>query len=291
MGVDPRLLRTFTAVVRLRSFSAAADELGYTQSAVSQHVAVLEDDLGTTLLHRRPVSPTEAGTRLFEHAGAILLRLDAARADVIRVAAGPPGLLVIGATPLSAATAARAVAAARRALPALNADVRIDERDAIAVAVATGELDAGIVDDIAAPGDPLRLPETGVPVAHFSEEPLAVALPHGHPLAARASDLRLEDLVDARWIDAPGITAPLATLAMLARAEGFRPALRYDGLDVTGLLALVDGAQGLALLPARAVSNGVPLASPPLVHRTELLAPPHREQIPAVIASAFAEAV
>jgi DNA-binding transcriptional LysR family regulator len=291
MGVDPRLLRTFTAVVRLRSFSAAARELGYTQSAVSQQVAALEADLSTTLLHRHPVAPTEAGTRLFEHAGAILLRLDAARADVIRVAAGPPGLLVIGATPLSAATAASAVAAVRRALPALDADVRIDEREAIAVAVATDELDAGIVDGIAAPGDPLRLPETGVPVAHFAEEPLSVALPQGHPLTARASALRLEDLVDARWIEAPGITTPLATLAMLARAEGFRPALRYDGLDVTGLLALVDGAQGLALLPARAVSHGVPLASPPLVHRTELLALPRREQIPSVIATVFAEAV
>jgi hypothetical protein len=59
---------------------------------------------------------------------------------------------------------------------------------------------------------------------------------------------------------------------------------------VTGLLALVDRAQGLALLPARAVSHGVPLASPPLVHRTELLALPRRELIPSVIATVFAEA-
>jgi hypothetical protein len=47
----------------------------------------------------------------------------------------------------------------------------------------------------------------------------------------------------------------------------------------------------LPLLPARAVSHGVPLASPPLVHRTELLALPHGEQIPSVIATVFAEAV
>src|ERR1700750_2770553 len=86
-AVDPRFLRTFAAVVRLRSFSAAARELGYTQSAVSQHIAVLEADLGATLLHRRPVTPTEAGTRLLEHAGAILLRLDAARAAVARAGA------------------------------------------------------------------------------------------------------------------------------------------------------------------------------------------------------------
>src|SRR5262249_27087291 len=102
MPVDPRFLRTFAAVVRLEAFSAPARELAYTQSAVSQHIAALEADLGVELLTRRPVAPTEAGVRLLEHGGAILLRLDAARADVMRVAAGPPTRLAVGATPLSA---------------------------------------------------------------------------------------------------------------------------------------------------------------------------------------------
>ena len=69
-------------VADCRSFSAAARRLGYTQSAVSQHIAALEGDLGTTLLHRRPVAPTEAGERLLEHAAPILLRAEAARVDV-----------------------------------------------------------------------------------------------------------------------------------------------------------------------------------------------------------------
>ncbi|WP_244894085.1 LysR family transcriptional regulator, partial [Planobispora rosea] len=59
--MDPHLLRTFVTVARLGSFSAAAGELGYTQSAVSQQVAALEADLGTPLLQRRPVVPTPAG--------------------------------------------------------------------------------------------------------------------------------------------------------------------------------------------------------------------------------------
>jgi DNA-binding transcriptional LysR family regulator len=265
--MDPRFLRTFETVTRLASFSAAARELGYTQSAISQQIAALEGDLGTPLLHRRPVAPTEAGARLLEHAGPIRLRLDAARADVRRVAAGPPGVLRIGATPLSAGLAARAVADARHARPALEAAVRVGPRAEIAVAVATGELDAAFVDGVAAPNDPLRLPDTGLAVAESREEELAVALPPGHPLRGPA---RLENLVDARWIDAPGVTMPLDELAAVARAEGFRAALRYDGLDVTGLLALVAAGQGLALLPAR-VASGVPLAAPRLLHRIELL--------------------
>jgi DNA-binding transcriptional LysR family regulator len=278
--MDPRFLRTFVCVVRHGSFSRAAEELGYTQSAVSQHIGVLEGDLGVPLLTRRPVAPTPAGERLLEHAEPILLRLDAARADVGKVAAGRPRALRIGTTPLACGHASGLVA------PALSVTVRVGAREAIARAVATGELDVGVVDGVAAANDPLRLPELGLTVAEVWEEELAVAVPARHPLGARKEDaatpppaatarlgrpVRLEDLVDARWIDAPVVCAPLEELAAIARAEGFRPALRYDGADVAGLLALVAAGHGLALLPRRVVAHGLPLRAPALVHRTELL--------------------
>src|SRR3954447_21148862 len=144
--MDPRFLRTFVTVARLGSFSAAARSLGYTQSGVSQHIAVLEADLGAALLTRRAgrrVVVREGGARLLEHAEPILLRLDAARADVARVAAGPPSHLRIGTTPLAAGFAAGLVA------PALAVIVRVGGRDEIARAVAVGELDAGVVDGVA----------------------------------------------------------------------------------------------------------------------------------------------
>jgi DNA-binding transcriptional LysR family regulator len=261
--MDPRFLRTFVTVVRLGSFSRAAEELGYTQSAVSQHIGVLETDLGAPLLTRRPVAPTEAGARLLEHADPILLRLDAARADVARVAGGPPRSLRIGTTPLACAHAASLVA------PALAVTVRVASRLEVARAVATGELDAGFADGVAAANDPLHLPELGLIVAEVWEEELAVAVPADHPLLGRS--VTLEDLVDARWIDAPTVCAPLDELAAIARAEGFRPALVYEGGDVAGLLALVAAGHGLALLPRRVVAHGLELSSPELVHRTELL--------------------
>src|SRR4051794_7820493 len=261
--MDPRFLRTFVTVARLGSFSGAARELGYTQSAVSQHIGVLEADLGAPLLTRRPVAPTEAGARLLEHAEPILLRLEAARADVARVAGGPPRSLRIGSTPLACEHAASLVA------PALTVTVRVASRLDVARAVARGELDVGFVDGVAAVNDPLHLPELGLIVAEVWEEELAVALPADHPLLGRS--VTLEDLVDARWIDAPSVCAPLDELSAIARAEGFKPALHYDGGDAGGLLALVAAGHGLALLPRRAVAHGVPLAAPGLVHRTELL--------------------
>src|SRR6202000_3200714 len=83
--VEAQLLRTFVTVARLGSFSGAAVELGYTQAAISQQIAALESDFKVPLRNRRPVSPTEAGARLLEHAEELLLRLDAARADVTRM--------------------------------------------------------------------------------------------------------------------------------------------------------------------------------------------------------------
>lgn len=152
-GMDPHLLRTYVFVARLASFSEAARKLGYTQSAVSQHIAALEQDLGAPLLTRRPVAPTAAGERLLEHAGPLLLRLEAARADVVRMAAAPDHGLTLATA--STALGPRVLAA----LPAAGVTLRVLPRAEVPAAVATGTADLGLVDGLAAPSDPLRLPD------------------------------------------------------------------------------------------------------------------------------------
>jgi DNA-binding transcriptional LysR family regulator len=273
--VEVLLLRTFVAVARLGSFSAAAVELGYTQAAISQQVAALEADLKVPLLSRRPVAPTEAGARLLEHAGPLLLRLDAARADVTRMTQAPAAALVVGATPLAAGSPAlaQALSALRRRRPRLAVTVRVGTRDHLLTAVARGELDVGLSDGLTAPGDPL--PEfSSLAAERVSQAAVVIVLPAGHPLAGRAG-LRLSDLADARWIDAPDVTAPLAWIARLAGAEGFRPALRYDGTDAATLIQLAAAGHGLALLPETAPlpsgAAAVRVASPRVVHRVELV--------------------
>ena len=268
--MDPHLLRTYVTVARLASFSEAARELGYTQSAVSQHIAALEQDLGAPLLTRRPVAPTAAGERLLEHAGPLLLRLDAARADVVRMAAAPEHGLTLAAAPT--ALGPRALAA----LPVAGVTLRVLTRDEIPAAVATGTADLGLVDGLAAPSDPLRLPDVAPLTTHGAgEEPVCVLLPATHPLARRPG-LRLPDLADARWLDAPGAGLPLTQLRAASGGLGFRPALRYEGTDVRVLTALAAAGHGLTLLPRSAATGvpgavAVPVTEPRLVHRTELV--------------------
>ncbi|MEV5311300.1 LysR family transcriptional regulator [Streptomyces sp. NPDC052610] len=268
--MDPHLLRTYVTVARLASFSEAARELGYTQSAVSQHIAALEQDLGASLLTRRPVAPTAAGERLLEHAGPLLLRLDAARADVARIAAAPALGLTLAAAPT--ALGPRVLAA----LPPAGVTLRVLPRAGIPAAVATGTADLGLVDGLAAPSDPLRLPDVApLTTEGVGEEPVCVLLPESHPLVGRTG-LRLGDLADARWLDAPDAALPLDRLRAVTGGHGFRPALKYEGTDVRALGALAAAGHGLALLPRAAAvavpgAVAVPVVAPRVVHRTELV--------------------
>ncbi|MBT2456176.1 LysR substrate-binding domain-containing protein, partial [Streptomyces sp. ISL-86] len=203
--------------------------------------------------------------RLLEHAGPPLLRLDAARADVLRLAAAPAGTVTLAASPL--AVGPRLLAA----LPATGVTLRVLPPAEVPAAVATGGCDLGLVDGLAAPSDPLRLPDVApLTVTGVGEEELAVLIPARHPFAGRSA-VRLDDLADARWLDAPGVGA----LPGVARTA---PALRYEGTDLHALCALAAAGHGLALLPRRVAEAAgagvcVPLEAPRLVHRTELLSP------------------
>ncbi len=123
--LDLKLLTTFREVALRRSFSDAATVLGYTQPAVSQHVARLEAIVGVRLLDRdaRGVHPTPAGELLLTRAAALLE--DARRAEEeVREAAGAGRPTVrIGAF---ATLAAGLLPGATRDLRARRPDLRME---------------------------------------------------------------------------------------------------------------------------------------------------------------------
>jgi DNA-binding transcriptional LysR family regulator len=79
-------LKTFHAVVRRKSFTRAAAELGYSQSSVTTHVKALERELGAPLIEHcrfsRTVVLTDAGRRVFTYAGKILALAEETKATV-----------------------------------------------------------------------------------------------------------------------------------------------------------------------------------------------------------------
>src|SRR5919202_3776476 len=106
--LDVRRMRVLREVAAQRSFSAAAEKLGYTQSAVSQQIAALEREAGATLIERNPrgIRLTDAGEALVRHADKILARLAEAEAELDAIAGlrgGRPRLATFppaGATPV-----------------------------------------------------------------------------------------------------------------------------------------------------------------------------------------------
>src|SRR5438270_5455165 len=110
-------LRILREVAYRGSFSAAAQALSYTQSAISQQVAALEAETGMTLLERHPrgVTLTAAGQTLVRHAEGILARLDAADAAIAAMAGLRGGRLRMASFPTAGATLMPLAIAAFRA--------------------------------------------------------------------------------------------------------------------------------------------------------------------------------
>src|ERR671919_1271070 len=103
---DVKQLRVLKAVAEHGSFSAAAEALSYTQPAISQQVAALEKQTGTTLVDRtsRGVRLTDAGLTLVDHADAVLARLAAAEAELEAMAGIRGGRVRLASFPTAGAS-------------------------------------------------------------------------------------------------------------------------------------------------------------------------------------------
>lgn len=267
-AMELRDLRTLVTVVRTGSFTAAAAELGYTQSAVSQQIQSLEQEVDRLLLERRPVRPTPAGARLIEHANRILMRLDVARSELASIDSSGPTLRV-SACPLAGPTLlAAGLRMIRKDSPSVRISLRSTTADAAVKALGAGEVDVALVDGLTAPDNPLALSEPGLLMSTgLIESRLLVVLPDAHPLANRQwVDLTM--LADAPWVASSHLTMPDS------KVEG--QFVVHEPSDLTTLLSLVAANHGSALLPASVPVlppgvTAVPLRRPALAHRTEAL--------------------
>src|SRR5919108_5626854 len=148
--IDVRRLRVLSEVAARGSFSGAAVALRLTQSAVSQHMAALEREVGLPLVERgtRPVELTEAGYALTRHATGIFARLDSAEQELGEIAGRRHGRLRFGSFPTALATLVPpACARLRRLHPDVTLTVVDDHLRRLIPRVESGELDLALVYD------------------------------------------------------------------------------------------------------------------------------------------------
>jgi DNA-binding transcriptional LysR family regulator len=234
-------LRTLLAVADQGGFTAAAEQLGTTQPAVSRAIHALEVELGTPLLARSRdgVRLTEAGRRALGHARDALAEHDRLRVDVAATAGRVTGTLRLASIP---SATARLLPARLRTFTTRYPQVQVRlfegtdqevrrwlEQGAAEVAVVT-------------------LPTTGTKLdtRPLAQDELVAVLPAGHQLAARPS-VPLAALAAEPFILSTGGCQPL--IAAAARRAGARLNLAFEARETATVLAMVAARLGVSVVP------------------------------------------
>lgn len=244
--IETRLLRQFIAVAETLHFNRAAQRLHMAQPPLSQAIRRLEAEIGTALFERnnRSVALTPAGTAFLETARRILDGLEDGVARTRRVAQGMDGHLTMTFINIAPyAPLLRALRDFRAASPAVAFTLREATTREQVEALESGAADIGF----------LRAPGASAPGLRFQallREPVCVALPTSHPLAARAS-IELASLRDQPFVASARALGQgfHDQLVQLCQAAGFQPAVAQEARQLQTLIALVAAGFGIALLP------------------------------------------
>jgi len=256
--LDVRRLRVLSEVAARGSFSAAARELTLTQSAVSQHVAALEREVGLPLVERgtRPVELTEAGYALTRHASGIFARLDGAEQELGEIAGRRHGRLRFGSFPTALATLVPpAFARFRRRHPEVVLTVVDDHLQRLIPRLDAGELDLALLyehdalPEIAA-RDLERIP--------LLDDVFRAVLPAGHRLARSRRPLELSDLSGEPWIGGAPNSAWYRIASHACGLAGFAPDVGFASDDYIAVQALVAAGLGVSLIPGLAIAHPLP---------------------------------
>jgi DNA-binding transcriptional LysR family regulator len=259
-GIEIRHLMALRAVDETRSFSRAAERLGYAQSAVSQQIASLERAVGLRLVERpggpRPVSLTEAGTILARHGDRILGRLGAARADLEALAGGTVGTVRVGTFQSAGARVLPAVLARfREAWPQVKVEVAERQSDdELFDLVAAGQLDLtfGL--------ERLDAPRPAFDRIELLHDPYVVLAPPWSRLADR-------DSIDLAELDGEDVIANQLgsccepAIERMWRESGATPNVVFRTDDNLTLQRVVGAGLGHALVSELTVERGVDAGS------------------------------
>src|SRR5215469_15998014 len=239
-------------MVTTGSVKDAAARLGYTPSAVSQHITTLERETKTVLLEHagRGVRPTAAGRLLADHAAGLLDGLAETEAALDALKAGELGILRLA----SFATAGAelippALATVKATLPHLEISVRVAEREDALAMLRQGRLDAAVVEAHTFP-----LPDDDLLSVRLLSDPFRIALPHGHPRAKRRI-IKLRELASDPWVDVRiEVGCCRAATDTAFRHAGFTPHRAVQADDYWPAQGFVAAGLGNALIPSLALN-------------------------------------
>jgi len=252
--LNPRRLVVFRELVERGSFTAAAQALSYTQSAISQQISALERETGAILIERdrKRARLTEAGEILLGHADAILGRIEHAERDLSAYLHARSGRLRLAAFESSgAALVPIAVEAFHGRHPDVELNVVQMEPVEAATRLESRQLDLAIVYDLqpatAALGEELEL-------TYLLDDRYTAVIPREHRLAGKGA-IELGELADDVWINTTERDLCHEIILSACRAAGFEPKVAFEVDEISTSQALIAGGSGVTLLPGLALGS------------------------------------
>lgn len=244
MTLDLRHLRYLVAVAEHGSVNRAAKALHMSQPPVSRQLAALERQLGAPLILRtsRGAVLTPAGEALVGAAPAVFAAVDAAVRAVRGATPAAEQVVRIGhADNMSYGFVPALLHRSREVLPGVRVEPRALQRRAQLARLHDGGLDVGL---LWAPVTEAEL--GGLHVRRVLQQPLVVALPAGHRLAARRA-VQLGELARETWLDVRPIGSSDRREAFyrLAAEHGFHPLMSEQIDSLPAALALVAAGAGV----------------------------------------------
>lgn len=244
--LDVRRMRVLREVAQRGSFSAAAEALSFTQSAVSQQIAALEREAGAVLVQRsaRGVRLTEAGEALIRHTEAILARLAEAESELEAIAGLKGGRLRMASFESAGATLMPlAIATFRERHPAVELSMTLLEPEDSIPQLRAGELDLAIT--FASLHGPVE--DDSLHHQHLIDDPMYLVLPTDHELANKRN-LRLADLAGEAWIGGPTDCECNRLIYRACSTAGFDPRIAFETDDYQAVQGFVAAGVGVSLI-------------------------------------------
>jgi molybdate transport repressor ModE-like protein len=253
MDIDPRRLRVLLAVARTGGVLAAADELGITPSAVSQHLNKLEDETGHALVVRTPKGSvlTPAGLAVAEAGEEIERALSVARARMEGGATVAGVVRVGGFTSFVRTVVIPRLPEWRIRYPQLQIRIVEDDFPALVRLLRQRALDAVVVelDSTTAVQHSLS---AGMIEEPLLDEPWKLVVPAGALLSTENIDLGHLPLP---WLGVESSAANASVLGRLRQSTGARIETVHQYQETLTALALVAAGEGLAIVPTLALSG------------------------------------
>ena len=250
--MDLHQIEIFCTLIKLRSFSKAAEALYLTQPTVSGHIKNLEDELGVKLLDRlgKRVVPTEAGMLFLKHGQKLLALRDHARQEIDELSGKVGGLLKIGGSTIPGAYILPSfIGAFKKKYSSASIQLYIDDTAKVAESVVNGDLIIGVVG--------ARVGDSRLEMHPFLDDELVVTVPAGHawarkktisvdaltgePFILREKGSGTRRIMEERLEKAGISVAELNSVAVMGSSDAVRQAVKAGlGISILSVRAIQD---------------------------------------------------